>query len=589
VRNVEWMTMGDSLEGIDVIKQHIMDHGAIGTAFCVDLDFLYNSSAEWYQYQPPSTKFQPNHAVAIIGWNDRLYTQAPLPGAWLCKNSWGNTIASPYFWISYYDKWGPHHPEMGAVSFFGVDTLVWDNIYSYDYHGWRDTRSDCSEAFNAFEAVSGGHLQAISFYTATESVDFTAVIFDQFSGGILSDTLRMLAGHYDCRGFHTVDLDEPLRLTQGDSFFVYLALSDGGQAFDRTSAVSVLLGAEYRATVESKANPGESYLYDGSQWVDFTTVEPTGNFCIKALGQTGLFVNSEPGSGSAPVEVAFSAESQLDVTSWVWDFGDGDSAFVQNPSHTYKYRGRYMPSCEITFDGMARSCGPENGVIVVADTVMADCCSGISEQTVCITISAVNTVAAHHFTIPIECIGDFHPVCDSFSTVGCRTEQFDQIDIVNFDPMNSRFTVAVSSSAEQGAPPVPPGEGPILRLFFTIPSSCTGGDRTGIVVDGYGSQLPKIAGEGLQYTCTGVAGEIAVEGSCCVGIRGNINNDSDDEIDISDLTFLVGYMFRSGPEPTCMEEANVDGTGGVDIADLTQFVAYMFKNGPEPVACPITK
>ena len=55
----------------------------------------------------------------------------------------------------------------------------------------------------------------------------------------------------------------------------------------------VLLGAQYRTTVESTANPGESYYHDGFGWTDLYDYEfadptwnRTANFCIKAL--TGI-------------------------------------------------------------------------------------------------------------------------------------------------------------------------------------------------------------------------------------------------------------------------------------------------------------
>ena len=73
---------------------------------------------------------------------------------------------------------------------------------------------------------------------------------------------------------------------------------------------------------------------------------------------------------------------------------------------------------------------------------------------------------------------------------------------------------------------------------------------------------------------------------CCENLRGNINLDHQDTIDISDLTYLVGWMFKSGSAPPCMLEADVDGNGGHDIADVTFLVGYMFKGGPEPAGCP---
>ena len=84
--------------------------------------------------------------------------------------------------------------------------------------------------------------------------------------------------------------------------------------------------------------------------------------------------------------------------------------------------------------------------------------------------------------------------------------------------------------------------------------------------------------------------------SCCIGIRGNIDGDPYDEIDISDLTYLIDYMFTQGPLPPCWSEANVDGrddlTPGedtaedIDISVLVYLVDYMFTDGPEPPSCP---
>ena len=75
--------------------------------------------------------------------------------------------------------------------------------------------------------------------------------------------------------------------------------------------------------------------------------------------------------------------------------------------------------------------------------------------------------------------------------------------------------------------------------------------------------------------------------NCCEGVRGNVDFDPDNEITISDLVYLVSYMFSSGPEPFCMEEADIDGSGGTpDIEDLVYLVTYMFSDGPDPAACP---
>ena len=78
---------------------------------------------------------------------------------------------------------------------------------------------------------------------------------------------------------------------------------------------------------------------------------------------------------------------------------------------------------------------------------------------------------------------------------------------------------------------------------------------------------------------------LGVSGSGCVGIRGNVDNDPGEQIDIGDLVYLVGYSFSSGPPPVVPEEADVDGNGSIDIADIVYLVNYMFGGGPAPVGC----
>ena len=55
---------------------------------------------------------------------------------------------------------------------------------------------------------------------------------------------------------------------------------------------------------------------------------------------------------------------------------------------------------------------------------------------------------------------------------------------------------------------------------------------------------------------------------------------------MSDLTYLVSYLFKGGPPPPSPEEGDVNGSGGINVSDLTYLVNYLFKGGPPPPACP---
>jgi len=84
-------------------------------------------------------------------------------------------------------------------------------------------------------------------------------------------------------------------------------------------------------------------------------------------------------------------------------------------------------------------------------------------------------------------------------------------------------------------------------------------------------------------------------GCCLPPLRGNVDYDPLDVIDIGDLVYMVDYMFTGGLPPPCVEEGNLDATDAlgdgedlsdIDISDLVFLVDYMFNQGPEPLPCP---
>ncbi|HOP08283.1 MAG TPA: hypothetical protein PLF13_13460 [candidate division Zixibacteria bacterium] len=70
-----------------------------------------------------------------------------------------------------------------------------------------------------------------------------------------------------------------------------------------------------------------------------------------------------------------------------------------------------------------------------------------------------------------------------------------------------------------------------------------------------------------------------------VTVCADINGDSSGP-DVTDLVYLVDYMFQQGPAPIYIPVCDVDGNGsGPDIADLVYLVNYMFTGGPD-LQCP---
>jgi C1A family cysteine protease len=353
-RDIEWFVAHPDLSNIDVIKQKVINGGVVGTCLYWNSGFL--KTPEYTFYQPPSDTNLPNHAVAIVGWDDTKATQAPLPGAWLIKNSWGTGWGlSGYFWISYYDKWCGHHPEMGAVAFQGVQYLAYNHTYYHDYHGWRNTFHGYPETFNAFTATESEQLQAVSFYTAADDVEFEVRIYDDYLNGDLENMLSNISGKIKYKGYHTIDLILPVNLEENDDFYIYLYLSTGGHPYDCTSDVPVLLsGPRSPGTiVVSASSPNQSYYLCGTDWADLYYVNDTANFCIKGLvghlsimypfkdDQVNGFVNV---TGDASIHID-KVELKIDNGGWKpvigtqdWIFGL-DTTALTDGMHTIYVRG----------------------------------------------------------------------------------------------------------------------------------------------------------------------------------------------------------------------------------------------------------
>ena len=282
-RQIEWYILGEDLENIDTIKGSIMDHGAIGTCMYASAEFMEQTNFTFYQ--PPTDNNLVNHAIAIIGWDDNKITQAPLDGAWLCKNSWGSdTLLDGFFWISYYDKWACRDPYLGAVSFQDVEFSGFDRAYFHDYHGWRETLEVSNEGFNRFVADRNESLESVSFFTAEDDVDVTMKVFDSFKDGRLTDELSVISTHEDHMGFHTLDLPEIVKLEEGDDLYIYQSVSSGGLAMDRTSQVPVLLdGTRSDPWVVSRSDADQSFYHEDGIWKDLYERNETSNLCMKGL------------------------------------------------------------------------------------------------------------------------------------------------------------------------------------------------------------------------------------------------------------------------------------------------------------------
>jgi hypothetical protein len=296
--------------------------------------------------------------------------------------------------------------------------------------------------------------------------------------------------------------------------------------------------------------------------------------------QQGVTFYADTTSGWVPFDVVFAGSTFTATSTWIWDFGDGDSASVKSPTHSYQTAGVFDVSLEADVAGDFKRKDRNNFIIALADSVIAADTTGNPDSSVVLEIYARNNVPLRHLQVPIAFLGDFVPTFDSFSTVGCRTNYMDDQDFISFDPFNNRYTIRLRATLGSGLPEMQAGAGPILKLYLTIPSGISGGQVANIDLSGYSSYIPEFAGSLITYPPRLVSGSVTVE-ECLQ--HGDV--DGTPGIAIGDLTFLVAYMFKNGPAPSPAELADVDCSTSSDIGDVTYLVNYMFRGGPPPCGC----
>lgn len=105
-----------------------------------------------------------------------------------------------------------------------------------------------------------------------------------------------------------------------------------------------------------------------------------------------------------------------------------------------------------------------------------------------------------------------------------------------------------------------------------------------ITADGY---IPKTINAVTVHDLSAIRLDVPLHNDTgAVFICGDIDN-SGGSTDISDALYLIEYLFDSpaGPPPPVMSSADVDGLSGVTISDLMYLLDYMFFYGPA-LLCP---
>lgn len=245
---------------------------------------------------PKYNERDADHAVQIVGWDDNISASAfsddgvkpSKPGAWIIKNSWGEQNASSggtYFYISYEDK------TLTQFCTFIMDSKEDAPRYShnYQYDGDGETSQIGSKtlkakAANVFTAAGDQRLDAVAFYTTDADAEYGIQVYtDGKSDGGPEDGTKAFSeeqtGTEAYAGYHTIALNKPVPLKNGQRFSVVLSVYN-----PHHQAYPVAFECNVAGYSQSKIQKGQSYFYNGSSWKDMMDYNKGyGNICLKAF------------------------------------------------------------------------------------------------------------------------------------------------------------------------------------------------------------------------------------------------------------------------------------------------------------------
>ncbi|MBP1910712.1 lectin like domain-containing protein [Methanolobus bombayensis] len=391
-KHVQEILILPGFEGNDTLyKSMLMNYGAISVAMWYGNSY-FDSNNNSYYYNG-SVRYA-NHAITLVGWDDdyaasNFTPKAPGNGAFIIKNSWGDNWGEDgYFYISYYDTVMGNdegmdgigtRPYLGNFMYTAEDFNNYDHIYQYDTLGWAACagyNNSTVYGANVFTASSNETLEAVSFYTVDSNSLYNISIYLNPESGPVNSSGPFFVqnGTIPIAGYHTIDLDTNVSLSDGQNFSVVVKFTTPN--YDYPVAIEYPIDDYSNA----HADPGQSYMSpDGNEWEDISESEK--NICIKAFTteergpESSFFVDS---SYVYVNETAnFKDVSLFSPDTWDWDFGDGSTSSEQNPSHVYTSPGFYDVSLNVS-NSFGSNVSTKNSVIYISNSTLVVNSSGTS-------------------------------------------------------------------------------------------------------------------------------------------------------------------------------------------------------------------
>ncbi|PWB68206.1 hypothetical protein C3F09_12145 [candidate division GN15 bacterium] len=281
--------------------------------------------------------------------------------------------------------------------------------------------------------------------------------------------------------------------------------------------------------------------------------------------------------GPAPLTVQFTNSSQIASTSLLWNFGDGQTSTLPNPSHQYSTPGHFTVTLTLQTEYGPMSAQKPDYVAVTADTLRFGNDSVFAGHQGIKSITLTNTQLLTELTVPFRVAASPLRITVDSITLGARTSYFDVLSFQLFDPVNNQYVCRLIANSGTSNPPLAEGSGEILKVYWTTHPYDLGDLQNSIDTATLVSQHLGLVSTGLTYVPTSFTGTMSTRHILRCDLTGNLF------IDLSDLSALISYLTGGGFAPTTVQSGDFNADYIVDLSDLSSLVSYLTTGAPYPV------
>jgi PKD repeat protein len=161
--------------------------------------------------------------------------------------------------------------------------------------------------------------------------------------------------------------------------------------------------------------------------------------------------SASPTSGTAPLVVTFTDESTDSPATWDWDFGDGNTSTLQNPTNTYANDGTYTVSLTEE-NSIGTNATTMTGYIVVGATIptaafTASSLTGSAPLTVQFTDSSTGSPTSWVWDFGDGSTGTAQNPSHEYTTAGTYTVSLTATNAEGSSTNTASQTITVGSAA----------------------------------------------------------------------------------------------------------------------------------------------